>query len=969
MTSESRKYLAGLRRQVDATFSISEIQMLCFDLGVDFEHLAGEEKRLKVHNLLLYLARRDELGELLDILGEERPNVNWPALPSKIDFGSEEDPAGESSVKIGDIGTNAAVAVGPGASVNVQTTNVQQYDFAGTIQGDVVISGDVNVGLEDLPIPDPPPSALPPRTTGFVGREEELSKYQEQLSSVHVAVISGIAGVGKSTLAAVLAQQNARPEKIFWHTFRPGEGIETVIWQVAGFLAHHNQDDLWQLLQRTRLTRGSPPPIDTLQNYLVEMLRGREYLLVLDDIHIIDDDPNLELFVERARRSVVAGDFSLILTSRKLPEFVTLVETSYCPGLALAATRELVANRGLKLASELVKELHEKTEGNAELLSLTIEMLRDAGNPRRLINNLSETNNVERFLLNEIDKNLEDVEPEVMSAVALLNFLGHTGTRYAIAAILEGQNVRRVLRDLVDRFLLLTMHSERGNEYEEHAIVQEFYYDALSRRQRQAMHRLAAEYYLEEELEILRAAGHLQQAGEFSQAAELLIGDVWAFINQGESRALRSLLEQFSSEDLAEDTWGWVQLSLGKVYAYLGNSEEARSCYQDVLSQLDQTPETDPGHLQRVRAYRGLGELLAQEKPQEALNWLQSGLNALPENAELDTDDEATLYLKIGTIHFWLGNYEEAKPALEKSLSILPEGTSQAKARALVTLAGVVFESESDFDNAFLMMEEALAIGRQLKDCFQISRILSTLAGFRFRAGNWSQASSEFREALEIAEGIGSDKARALSEMNLGTALLYQGEFNEAEEHLELALNLAEETSQLHLKNAILLSLAEGNIRQENWTAAGTQLRESTILTDQLQDDINTPLIHLGWAQIQMANGKIEEAVLSAQEGVALNRELEDPSEFGVSLRILGQTLVANQQHQAALQAFEESESVLGNHHPYETAQSWMHWGELLKSTGQEDKGLRLLAKARRTFESLGAKWDLLMLNRIPNAH
>ena len=86
------------------------------------------------------------------------------------------------------------------------------------------------------------------------------------------------------------------------------------------------------------------------------------------------------------------------------------------------------------------------------------------------------------------------------------------------------------------------------------------------------------------------------------------------------------------------------------------------------------------------------------------------------------------------------------------------------------------------------MMEQALAISRQLRDHFQTSGILSTLAGYRFRAGGWNQALADFKEAIEIAQQIGSDKARALSEMNLGTALYYQGEFNEAEQHLEAGL-------------------------------------------------------------------------------------------------------------------------------------------------------------------------------------
>jgi hypothetical protein len=61
-------------------------------------------------------------------------------------------------------------------------------------------------------------------------------------------------GVGKTTLAAVLARQCSDEDHIFWHTFHAHESIEVVIWKLAGFLAWHGQDELWRMLQ------SSPAP-------------------------------------------------------------------------------------------------------------------------------------------------------------------------------------------------------------------------------------------------------------------------------------------------------------------------------------------------------------------------------------------------------------------------------------------------------------------------------------------------------------------------------------------------------------------------------------------------------------------------------------------------------------------------------------------------------------------------------------
>ena len=85
MSIESRKLLAGLRRQMDQHFNLDEIQLLCFDLDIDYEHLAGKTKPKIIHELILMVSRTDRLPDLLELLAEERPTVPWPELPPDFD--------------------------------------------------------------------------------------------------------------------------------------------------------------------------------------------------------------------------------------------------------------------------------------------------------------------------------------------------------------------------------------------------------------------------------------------------------------------------------------------------------------------------------------------------------------------------------------------------------------------------------------------------------------------------------------------------------------------------------------------------------------------------------------------------------------------------------------------------------------------------------------------------------------------
>src|SRR5262249_14552155 len=103
--------------------------------------------------------------------------------------------------------------------------------------------------LPDLPLPE---LEHLPAIADFIGRTAELDYFAEKLSSAHLAVIVGLPGIGKTALAAELARRTAAPDRIFWHSFHEHEGIDAIIWKLAGFLARQGQGELLRLLHSSR---------------------------------------------------------------------------------------------------------------------------------------------------------------------------------------------------------------------------------------------------------------------------------------------------------------------------------------------------------------------------------------------------------------------------------------------------------------------------------------------------------------------------------------------------------------------------------------------------------------------------------------------------------------------------------------------------------------------------------------------
>ncbi len=81
------------------------------------------------------------------------------------------------------------------------------------VAGDVVGRDKItNVyqALPSLEIKPPPEPERPPETAHFVGRQTEVANFIEQLAARHLAIITGMPGVGKTTVADCPRQTGQR---------------------------------------------------------------------------------------------------------------------------------------------------------------------------------------------------------------------------------------------------------------------------------------------------------------------------------------------------------------------------------------------------------------------------------------------------------------------------------------------------------------------------------------------------------------------------------------------------------------------------------------------------------------------------------------------------------------------------------------------------------------------------------------
>jgi len=739
----------------------------------------------------------------------------------------------------------------------------------------------------------------------------------------------------------------------------------------ASRLAHQWQDETASIEQKAHFL---------LEQLMRAIQDGEVILIVLDGLEkALDDtgqlaDEGLRLWLEACLRA--GGPVRLIATSRQrwqLPDDVAHYARwldlghGLPEGDAITLLRTLDSDGacGLRDADEaLLRRTAQQTDGVPFSLYRITGLLRRRGQilTRLLDDSRLFEQEVTLALAEEMYKHVSSTERRVIDALAIY---GRPVPDTAVASALVGEadlaTVGNALWELASAYLVTR---SAADTWSLHGVDAEVACLRLSPEEQVTLHQRAGEFYegSPDERDILRAAHHLLQARDFAQAARLATLDVQGCINQFQASELRRVLEEFRPELLEVEHWVGIMLARGDVYTFLGDRDQAQGSYKEALTQLAALPHSPAVRERTARACRGLARLLENDAPDEALEWLQRGLEALAESSKLE---EAELLLRQGSVLVAKDEYAAAVVALEGSLRLLPEGSDDLRARVLGNL-GVAWCSQGDLQRGEDHFERALAIFHQLQDHWGEAGALHNLGMISEYTGDWIGAANRYQGALELAERLGDIERQVELESSLGILQTKRGDYDSALGHLIQFIKLAGS----YLKEQRIYgysSLADLRIRRGELGEAEASLDEAERLALDMPARSRLPEIYRLRAELRLAQGESQPALELAAQSVSLARELEnlDPLEEGTSLRALGEALFARGQVGAAVEAFEQSSSLLQDRDDYEAARTKAQWGRVVLLGGALDQGTHLLQEARAKFKELGAERNTVEVDRL----
>ncbi|HWR65531.1 MAG TPA: tetratricopeptide repeat protein [Bellilinea sp.] len=669
----------------------------------------------------------------------------------------------------------------------------------------------------ELSIPITRTKLIIPRRRGeLLSRPRLLSVLEEAIDN-RLIIVAAPAGYGKTSLLVDFVHQTLQP--VCWLSLDdldrdPQRFIAHFIAGIQATFPNFGHNCMPALQGMTQARLNLDALVSLIINDIYETIT-EHYVFVLDDYHLVEENPDINYFINRFIMTADENSHLVISSRRLLPlaDMPLLVARSTVGGLGfedLAFRVDEIQNLYMQnhrvvLGEPEAAELARLTEGWITGLVLSTDIENGRVTTRVRGNNVTGVGLYE-YLAHQV---LEHQSPEIQRFLFRSSLLEEFDAERCAAVIGKGLKVEadwQALMDEVQRHNLFTLPVVEDHIWlRYHHLFRDFLQTQMSRLYPEETRKIyleLADYHQQKE-DWERAYQICERLGDDALTVEMIGNAGQKMISQGRLVTLNEWIEKLPGQVVDQNA---ALLSiLGAARMMLGDPKAGIRLTTQALELL--TTDSDSERMMNTYVRRSTANRMGGNF-QQAIEDADQAISLAKSHPELQLMLGNAVYAK-GAVLLQTGKLSDAKDSLEKARNIfVEEGYLEGASKVGLDL-GLAMRYLGQFNNAEATYRDVLTYYQSTGNVVWQANLLNNLGVLHHLIGDYERALEELEQAIQYARLGGYHRLEAFALTSLGDLFRNLKSQREAEQAYQQAAEIDRQIDDQFLHFYLVYTNAE----------------------------------------------------------------------------------------------------------------------------------------------------------------